>query len=119
MNRPVKIILIGQAKEAYEKINSIVGKQKLQGVSSSEEMTLLSSIHQKISLLKDNPFYGDNIQKRLIPKNYVVTNLWRVELAGYWRMLYTIKGDQIEIVCFVLDIIDHKQYDKTFGYKKR
>ena len=41
------------------------------------------------------------------------------ELTGYWRMLYTIKGDQIEIICFVLDILDHKSYDKIFGYRKR
>ena len=43
--------------------------------------------------------------KNLIPKDYDVQNLWRVELSGYWRMLYTIKGDQIEIICFVLDIL--------------
>jgi len=34
-------------------------------------------------------------------------------------MLYTIKGDRIEIVCFLLDILDHPSYDKKFGYKKR
>jgi len=34
-------------------------------------------------------------------------------------MLYTIKGDQIEIVCFVLDIIDHKEYNKKFGYRNK
>ena len=34
-------------------------------------------------------------------------------------MLYTIKGDQVEIVCFILDIIDHPEYDKKFKYKGR
>lgn len=34
-------------------------------------------------------------------------------------MLYTLTdGDTtIEIVAFVLDIIDHKKYNKKFGYK--
>jgi hypothetical protein len=34
-------------------------------------------------------------------------------------MLYTLtNGDsEIEIIAFVLDVIDHKEYDKKFGYK--
>jgi hypothetical protein len=48
-----------------------------------------------------------------------VTNLWKVNLTGYWRMLYTIKGDEVEIICYVLDICDHKRYDRIFGYRKR
>lgn len=86
-------------------------------------MQLLRSIKQKIDFIKANPFYGDNIQKALIPQEYIIKykarNLWRVELTNYWRMLYTIKGDQVEIVCFVLKMMDHKDYDKIFGYKKK
>ena len=81
-------------------------------------MQLLRSIKQKVDFIRANPFYGDNVPKKLIPKDYNVQNLWRVELTNFWRMLYTIKGDQIEIICFVLDILDHKRYDKIFGYKK-
>ncbi|MFH1210181.1 MAG: hypothetical protein V1663_05330 [archaeon] len=83
----------------------------------------MKSIKQKTEFVKINPFYGDNMAKSLIPKEYIIkykaTNLWRVELTNYWRMLYTIKGDQIEIICFVLDILSHKDYDKKLGYKKR
>lgn len=68
-------------------------------------------------MIKKNPFYGNNIPKKLIPKQYSVTNLWRVELSHFWRMLYTIRGDTIEIVCFILEIVDHKKYEKLFGYK--
>ena len=69
-----------------------------------------------------NHHYGDPISKRLIPRvykiKYGVTNLFRVELPNYWRMLYTLtEGDtKIEIIAFVLDIIDHKKYNKKFGY---
>lgn len=86
---------------------------------NTSEMQLLNSINQKIELVKANPFYGDNIEKKKIPQIYNVQNLWRVGLSQFWRMLYTIKGDQIEILCFVLDIMDHKRYDKIFGYKKK
>ena len=83
------------------------------------KIQLLKSIKQKIELIKKDLFYGNNIPKRIIPKNYKVSNLWRVELTNFWRMLYTIKGDKIEIICFILDIINHKSYNKRFGYKRK
>ena len=115
MNKPVRVILIDDAKLEYTKLNEIVGGQIQEGKENSEEMQLLKSIKQKIEFVKTNPFYGDNIPKRLIPREYSVDNLWRVELTHFWRMLYTIKGDQVEVVCFILDIIDHDRYNKKFG----
>ena len=119
MNKPVRVILIGDADLAYKRLNWVVGEQIKEGKESTEEMQLLNSIKQKINFIKANPFYGDNIKKEQIPKEYNVQNLWRTELSRFWRMLYTIKGDQIEIICFVLDIIDHPTYDRKFGYKKK
>ena len=104
-------------------MNEIVGQQIKEGKENTEEMQLLRSIKQKIEFVKANPFYGDNMPKALIPQEYIIkykaNNLWRVELTNYWRMLYTIKGDQVEIICFVLDILSHKDYDKKLGYKKK
>jgi len=36
-------------------------------------------------------------------------------------MLYTLTdgGSEIEIIAFVLDIMDHPIYDKKFGYETR
>ena len=48
-----------------------------------------------------------------------VSNLFVIHLTGYWRMLYTLEGNQIEIVAFVLNLVDHPTYDKIFGYKKK
>ena len=119
MNRIVRIIFLDEADQEYKRLNELVGKQFEEGKENTEEMQLLRSIKQKIEFIRANPFYGDNIPKKLIPESYNVQNLWRVELSQYWRMLYTIKGDQIEVMCFILDIIDHKDYDKKFGYKKK
>lgn len=118
MNKPIRVLLLDEAKEEFQRLNFIVGKQLEEGKENTEEMQLLKSINQKISLIKANPFYGDNIKKNLIPKKYNFQNLWRVELSQFWRMLYTIKGDQIEVICFILDIVDHPTYDKIFGYRK-
>jgi len=45
-------------------------------------------------------------------------NLWKANLSGAWRLIYTIRGSEVEIIALILDIIAHKDYDKKFGYKK-
>lgn len=86
------------------------------------ESTLLRAIDRKIEIIKTDHRYGNPIAKILIPseyrQEYEATNLFRVELPNFWRMLYTVKNNEIEIVAFVLDILDHKNYNKKFDYKK-
>ena len=112
----VKIILSPEAEEAYKQLNGLAANSKL-------ERSILNAIKKKVELIKMNPHYGNPMAKKLIPREYVlkygVTNLFRVELSGFWRMLYTLTNDETEvvIVAFVLDIIDHKEYDRKFGYK--
>ena len=123
MNKPVRVVLLGEADEEFKRLNEIVGKQIKSGRENSEEIQLIRSIKQKVDFIKNNPFYGDPVAKNLIPEvyktRYRVTNLFRAELSQFWRMLYTLKGDEIEIVAFVLDIISHPDYDKKFGYRKK
>ncbi len=115
--RAVHVILTGQAKLELEELNLIAKEQQAKGETNSEEMRLLKSIRQKVEILKVNPTYGDSVPHSQIPKDMEVSNLFRVELAGYWRMLYTLSGNKIEVVAFVLRIIDHPAYDKMFGYR--
>jgi len=120
-NKEVRIVLSEKAEEVYEELNKIVGEERKEGVTSSFHRTLLRSIERVKELIRNNPFMGDQVQKRLIPKGYIikygVDNLWRIELANNWRMIYTITGDKIEILNFILEIVDHKRYNKIFGYK--
>jgi len=46
MNKPVRSIMLDEAKEAYERLNTIVGGQLDQGKTSSDEIQLLNSINQ-------------------------------------------------------------------------
>ena len=120
MKKLVRVVLLDEANIEYKRLNEVVGQQLKEGKENTSEMQLLRSINQKKELIKANPFYGDNIEKRKVSKTpYDVQNLWRVELTGYWRMLYTIKGNEVQIICFILDIVDHKKYNKIFGYKKK
>ena len=119
--KEISVRLGEEADKVYQELNKIVGEEKLKGIDSSFHQTLLRSINRVRDLLKQNPFAGDQVQKRLIPDKYVkkfdVDNVWRIELADRWRLVYTITGNQIEIITFIMDIFNHKDYDKVFGYK--
>jgi plasmid maintenance system killer protein len=119
--KEVSVRLGEEADKVYQELNKIVGEEKLKGIESSFHQTLLRSIHRVRDLLKQNPFAGDQIPKKQIPAKYIkkfdVNNVWRIEIADRWRLIYTITGNQLEIITFVMDIFDHRDYDKVFGYK--
>ena len=114
--KQVKVILSPEAKEVFEYLNKESNTSKI-------EKSILNAVKQKSDLIKANPHYGNPIKKSLIPREYIekyeITNLFRVELPNFWRMLYTLTEGEttIEIISFVLDIINHKEYNKKFGYK--
>ncbi len=107
----VRVILKGQARESYLELKKREDK---------EAKTLLNSIERAISLLKENPQFGNPIKKELIPEEFKklgIMNLYRMELSFFWRMLYSLEGNKIDIFVFILSIEDHKKYNKRFGYK--
>lgn len=116
--KTVRVIFSPEAEEVYNYLNE-------ESASSKNEAIILRALSKKIEFIKSNPHYGDPVSKKLIPEEYKskygVTNLFRVELPNYWRMLYTLADGEtkVEIIAFVLDVIDHKGYDKKFGYRKR
>ena len=115
--KEVRVILSPEAEEVYKKLNS-------EAESNKQSRMSLKAVNNKIELIKANIHYGNPIAKKLIPEEYKIkygtSNLFRVELPAFWRMLYTLtNNEEIEIVAFVLDIIDHPTYDDKFGYKGR
>jgi len=112
VGKEVRILLKGQAKESFIELKKRDDK---------ESQSLLNSIKRIIEILKENPQFGDPIEKRKIPKPYKkegIKNLYRCELSNYWRLIYTLEGNRVEIFAFVLNIMDHKRYNKLFGYRK-
>ena len=115
--KEARVILSSEAEEVYKKLNA-------EAESNKQSRMILKAVNNKIDLIKSNVHYGNPIAKNLIPEEYKikysVTNLFRVELPAFWRMLYTLtNNEEIEIIAFVLDIIDHPTYDNKFGYKGR
>jgi len=121
--KPTRVIITGAARKELDGLNNAVDDERRRGITKSDRQTLLRSIEQKVALLKDNPEYGTHIPKDRIPKEYVkayeVSNLWKVNLSGAWRMLYTVRGSDVEIIALILDIVDHGAYDKKFGYRRK
>lgn len=122
-DKEIRVILSKVADAEYTELNKLVGDEIKQGITSSDNQMILHSVQRVVGWLKNNPFYGKQVEKFKFPscykKDYDITNLWRVDLAGYWRLVYTVRSDEIEIICFVLNIYDHKKYNKTFGYKEK
>jgi hypothetical protein len=115
--KEVRVILSPEAEEVYKKLNE-------EAENNKQSRMILKAVNNKIELIKLNIHYGNPIAKDLIPEEYrqkySTINLFRVELPTFWRMLYTLtNNEEVEIIAFVLDIIDHPTYDNKFGYKKK
>jgi len=88
--KQVRIVLSQEAEEVYKKLNS-------ESESDKQSRMILKAVNNKIELIKANIHYGNPIAKNLIPEEYKqkysVTNLFRVELPAFWRMLYTLTNN--------------------------
>jgi hypothetical protein len=92
-------------------------------VGRSEERVLAGFLNRAIAGLLENPLVGVVIPKRLWPREYVlryrIDNLRKYDLPGGWRLIYSIKGNDVEIIAVILEWFDHKGYEKRFGYRVR
>jgi len=78
-------------------------------------------IIRAIRMIQENFSCGRNVKKELIPKKlvdkYSITNLWIYDLPNGWRLLYSMApGGEIEIIAAILDWMDHKDYERLFGF---
>ncbi len=119
--KEVKIALVSDAKKIYSELKEIVELEIKSNKIGTENQKLLKSIERTLSYLKENPQFGVHISKKKIPSYYLeefgARNLWKCNLFGFWRLVYWIDGVDVKIVCFVLDVLDHKEYSKKFNYR--
>lgn len=113
--KTVRVILSDEAGEVYKYLNERAPTSKI-------ERSILNAIENKKRLIKANPMYGEPVPKKKIPAEYIhkygINNLFWVNLPSFWRMLYTLTASgEVEIIAFVVDILDHDKYNKKFGYR--
>lgn len=84
------------------------------------EQPLKKQLERAFSDIQENPFCGIQIPKRLIPNDYIqkydAKNIWKYNLPGAWRLIYSIEGGEAVIITIILDWMDHKTYEKKFNY---
>lgn len=103
-----------QIKKAYKELDS----------GRFQEKRLKGWLDRAFEELERNAFCGIQIPKRLIPRKYHfkfgdLGNLWKYNLPDAWRLIYTVKKEDIIVLSIILEWMDHKCYDKKFGYRKR
>ena len=104
------------------KSNIIFGDVKLKKeFDKILDENLRKQLKKAIDNIEENSFCGIQIPKRLIPKEYNkrfgnLTNLWKYNLPDAWRLIYTIKNNEISILSILLEWMDHKTYEKRFKY---
>jgi hypothetical protein len=56
----------------------------------------------------------------LWPKGYStkhnINSLYKYDLPNGWRLIYTVKGSQLEILSIIIEWFDHKGYERRFKY---
>ena len=86
----------------------------------SEEDWLKKAVKRAIDSLKENVFSGEKIRKELIPKEYIqkynIDNLFWYKLSKGWRLVYSVAGDDIEVLAIIIEYFDHKNYERRFKY---
>lgn len=74
-------------------------------------------------ILLSDCLHGEVVRPSKIPKalatRYPLGNLYVEDLPSFWRLLYTISQAGNERHVVVVEIVDHRQYDKWFPNRGR
>ncbi len=85
-----------------------------------EDKKLYQFIERAIHDIKKEPTCGIKIPKKLWPKSYILKygliNLWKYDLPNGWRLVYTIKTNEVKILNVILEWFNHKKYERRFKY---
>jgi len=117
----IEVIIRDRSNRWYEQLQKYAGVHEAQN-KKSFEVVLYRSIKKVIERLKQDVEFGQHISKKNVPKSFVKqlevkrNNVWKVNLAHGWRLIYTITVAQNNITVSILKICDHKEYEKVFRY---
>jgi len=98
-----------RVKEAFDKLKD-----------SPSEKRLYEMLVRAFNDIEKFPNSFIHIKQKLIPKEYItkygIDNLWKYDLPNGWRLLYSLGKDEIEIIAIILEWMNHKNYERRFGY---
>lgn len=81
---------------------------------------LLRHLKNAVENIREDPVCGIKISRRLIPKEWVkrygVNNLYKYNLPNAWRLIYSLSGNEAQLIAIVLGCFNHKEYERKFNY---
>jgi len=91
----------------------------LRQIKKIKDPTLRKLINLRAQDMHNDRLPGDFVSKRPYPTKYKrYSNLYRIIISDYYRLIYTIIGTPASKVYLILAFLNHDEYDKLFGYKK-
>ena len=86
-----------------------------------QEKQLKGWLDRAFEDIQKDAFCCTQIPKRLIPLDYrkrfgPIDNLWKYDLPNGWRLIYTVKKDEVIVLGIVLEWMSHKEYERRFRY---
>ncbi|BAI62281.1 conserved hypothetical protein [Methanocella paludicola SANAE] len=112
----MEIKVKGAERSVLEKINGL-------RTGTTEDKRLFVHLDKAFDKLKLDPFCGNRIQKKRMPKAYIdkyhMDNLLIFNLPGAWRLIYFIERYGDNIIVVIVDFMSHTDYDRIFGYSRK
>lgn len=96
---------------------------ELEASRSPESRSIARRAHSLKPLLLADRLHGEVVRRSAIPpalrERHGLENLYVEDLPAFWRLLYTIVRREGQRVVVVVEIVDHRNYDKWFPGKGR
>lgn len=88
--------------------------------------TIQAEVRRSAKVLAQNPFAGEYVPLKDVFNRATVkawtarigkpANLYKISLRDGWRLLYSVGSRGPERVILVLEVVDHKRYERLMGY---
>lgn len=91
--------------------------------SLDEKGQIHKDIKKTIEELKKDKIIGTHLQRNKVPKYYINKHdcnaYYKVVLPENWRLIYGILSIDKEKRVLLMEVFDHVDYNKRFGFKKK
>jgi hypothetical protein len=95
----------------------------LESSNSTEARSIVRRARALRSVLLADCLHGEVVRKGALPQSlklkYGFENLFVEDLPSFWRLLYTVVRQGGKRVVVVVEIVDHRAYDKWFPGRRR
>ena len=92
--------------------------QELESSSGKEAQSISRKVRSLRAALLNDCLHGELVRKPRLPASlvrlYAIENLFVEDLPSFWRLLYTIVHEGNDRVVVVIEIVNHRAYDRWF-----